>query len=114
MKALLCTDCFDLVALDTSARFCKCGKCAARWEDPYKGTAIYAEKGDACKNCWGIGIHNHLLIMDSYDSWKLADGYLFKEKQSMIVKFKPGTTNDTRWTSIQEVLNENKEERNNK
>jgi hypothetical protein len=123
MKLMFCEDCGDIVApsrTDFKVRWCDCGRHAVWWEDGVAGMLVLHDKVDGCTDrpdsdydgfpkggprAWVLGIHNAVLIADhlSADHVKelidRAEGYLFKTRESLIIKIRPLDSNDTRWSS---------------
>lgn len=111
MKALYCLNCGDMRGLLVDAMrhpvpvSCDCGLCHARWTDPFRGVAIYAE--DRPDTVRVLGIHNEVLAREpNYLAWKDSPTYMFFHKQSMIVCVRPGETSDTRYTGKGEIYGE--------
>lgn len=112
MKAVYCLSCGDFKALQTEPVSCKCRRCHGRWTDPELGLAIFCEtdpEGNEPSDLPGrlrmLGIHNAALgVVPDYLAWEQADGYIFKQRKSMIINIKPGYSKDTRWTNKAEVF----------
>lgn len=111
MKALFCAGCGDIRGLRREPVSCACGRVAAVWVDAERGTAIFTEA-----NCfeaepvtaWLLGIHNALFrgaVIEGardpspleYRAWQQADGYVFKNVESLIARVRPGRTSDVRF-----------------
>lgn len=120
MKALFCTICLDIRALDPEGGWtvCRCGNLQARWLDPDKGTVkVKAQDQNRARM---IGFNNHYLIgaakgpahLDmvkaggQWEWWRQlhdqathAPGYIFdKDKRACWATIvKVGETNDITW-----------------
>jgi hypothetical protein len=116
MKILFAECCGDLVVPESAGkiRWCRCNKACCWWEDANAGKfACHSFFG--IKGCSILGINNALLTepfvqRDSgYEFGAIQkdvikrlieetpDSYLFKRVESMIVRFRPEFTNDTRF-----------------
>ena len=114
MKLLLCATCGDMRALRKGSMqgfqqviprpvVCDCGSSWAEWTDPTSGIARYG--GRRQDHVFGIGLHNGLLRPPleelkppqaiHYKLHTFAHGYVFKDLESMIAIFIPGSTRDT-------------------
>jgi len=120
MKALVCTVCVDIRALDPSGAWtsCRCGNAKARWLDPDKGTVrVKAEDQNRVRI---LGLNNHYLINGSkgpthaqmvevggqFEWWRKlhdestnAPGYIFDKgkRACWATLVKVGETNDITW-----------------
>lgn len=123
MKLMLCEKCYDLVAPSSKPfvpRWCECRRHAVWWEDPAAGKLVLHDGADhAVKpgsiydglpkggpKAWVIGISNDLILYDLNSPERAAqslaatpDTYLFKQRNSLVVKFRPLESGDTRWSS---------------
>lgn len=119
MKLMFCEDCGDVVAphrIDRTVRWCHCRRHAVWWDDGRFGKlALYdkVERRDAPGSvyhgfpmqgprAWVIGLHNAVLTekLDAQKTqWLIeaAEGYLFKERGSLVIRLRPLESNDTRW-----------------
>jgi hypothetical protein len=115
MKLLFAGCCMDLVVPIGTAnqvKYCKCGKCCVWWENPFTGQiAVYGPSLDEVSI---IGIHNGLLSHpnQSYISKDIiqnilretSDYYLFKTMESLIIRFQPGNTSDSKFVKDKESI----------
>jgi hypothetical protein len=121
MKLMLCEECGDIVApsrTDFKVRWCDCGRHAIWWENGAAGNLVLHDKaaGKATPGsiydgfpvggprAWVLGIHNGALTEDLNPSVvalmiTCAKGYIFEKTGSLIARFRPLATNDTRWSS---------------
>jgi hypothetical protein len=120
MKALVCTLCLDIRALDPSGAWtvCRCGNLEARWLDPDKGTVRVRAKDQSRVRM--LGLNNQYLIGAAkgpthaemvaaggqWEWWRKlhdeatnAPGYVFDKSKracwATLVKI--GETNDIAW-----------------
>jgi len=119
MKLMYCEDCGDIVSPygNYKPRWCACGRHAVWWEDGAAGKLVLYDKVERrdCKGstydgfpmkgprAWVLGIHNGALtekLNPSSVSLMLiaAKGYIFQEQGSLIARFRPLGTSDTRWS----------------
>lgn len=122
MKLIFCEDCGDIVApskIDLKVRWCDCGRHAVWWENGRQGKLVLHDKIAGVKDrtdsiydgfpnpkpkAWVIGLHNAVLTEelsanDTAARIAEAEGYLFKSRGSLVIKFRPLESNDTRWSS---------------
>jgi hypothetical protein len=120
VKALFCTICIDIRALDPSGAWtvCRCGNLEARWLDPDKGTVRAKAKDHGCvrfigfNNTYLIGAAKgptHLQMVEAGGQWEwwrklhgeatTSPGYIFdKDKRACWATIvKVGETNDIAW-----------------
>lgn len=110
MKILFAECCGDLVVPDSSGkvRWCRCKRACCWWEDVNAGKF-------ACHSFFGsngvsiLGINNALLTepltefpaIQKHTIKRLVEetptSYLFKQVESLIIRFRPEFTNDTRF-----------------
>lgn len=119
MKLLFCQDCGDIFSPlpgAATARYCLCKRHAVWWTDPSSGQLRCHDTRAADKKKAGnweprafiLGITNALLrypfpqteeatrhLIDQHDA-----SYLFKQRNSLIVRFRPGETSDTGWADL--------------
>ncbi len=120
MKALVCTACVDIRALDPSGGWtaCRCGNVEAKWADPEKGTVKVKAKNQGSARI--LGLNNTYLIggcngpthremvaaggqwewwRQLHDKATTAPGYVFdKDKRACWATIvKVGETNDITW-----------------
>lgn len=122
MKLMLCEECGDIVApsrTDFKVRWCDCGRHAAWWENGRAGKLVLHDKVSGVLDrpdsiydgfpksgpkAWVLGIHNGALT-EKLDPGvvrrMLANsiGFIFHDVGSLIARFRPLATNDTRWSS---------------
>jgi hypothetical protein len=108
-KLLMCQDCGDIVSPDRTAyakRACRCGRHEVWWTDPIAGklkvSDLHFSEYEGPR-CWILGIHNGFLTWPerhTSDSIKTivdntSPSYLFKTLNSLIIRIRPGESNDT-------------------
>lgn len=118
MKLLFCENCGDLVTPSKNPhfpKFCECRGSCCWWIDPKVGKfAVWSQFGQ--KKVSVIGIHNALLTTPypeitnesktvevgclqgatmSHLIDETPNSYLFKQLRSLIVRFRPGFSNDS-------------------
>lgn len=125
MKILFCENCGDLVVPYTEAykaRWCRCNSSCCWWIDPQRGNfACWSMMGERVVSI--LGINNMLLtepfvVTESNSEFgciqksaiermltDTPDSYLFKRLNSMIVRFRPGFSNDTVFTAPPPLVN---------
>ena len=114
MKLLFCTLCGDIVAPDRrprQPRHCACKTFAVWWENPQTGQLkVWAKNGarQVIPSARIVGLHNALL---QDEAWKTErayveaalaltpDSYLFKQANSLAIKFGVGATGDVTYTN---------------
>ncbi len=126
MKALLCSQCFDIRALDPKCGTvsCRCQCVTARWLDPLQGTVrVYAQDRS---HAFILGLHNgflhkavegfshaeQVIAGGQWEAWhKLhedmthAPGYLFDQSRRgcWAVLIRLGESTDTAWEECVDV-----------
>jgi hypothetical protein len=114
VKALYCQVCGDIIAPFREAnrpRPCRCGRHHVWWVDPFTGILRIhdAERANAERwaphafvigmtNAW-LGHENEWLTREDYRAIiaQHRDTYLFKTLESVAIRIRPGTSNDTAW-----------------
>lgn len=112
MKMMFARCCDTLVVphpTDRVVRRCKCKRSACWWESGAEGQFRMYNASGNMQMTEGLGLHNGLLSIhpDSYYALGTVsktqfevmldatpDSYVFKQVGSMIIKFRPGYTND--------------------
>lgn len=120
MKLLYCQACGDILAPLATARtprWCRCGAHAIWWENPALGVLrLYERDGrydppDGREHTWSrkrsphrayvLGLHNGFLAYGHEAIPELLAStpstYLFKTANSILVRIRPGESNDTDW-----------------
>jgi hypothetical protein len=125
VKLLYCEVCGDIIAPYRQAyqvRWCDCRRHAVWWVDPAQGVLRAHDSRGRIDNCvctgwpfeakaYVLGITNLFLsgpdvpqtpeymqqIIDAHD-----DYYLFKRRNQVIVRLRPGESGDTRWAALPE------------
>jgi hypothetical protein len=125
MKALVCTNCIDIRALEPTGQWtsCRCGTVEARWLDPQKGTVRVRAKDQSKARI--LGLNNsyliggckgptHMEMVAAGGQWEWwrnlhteatnAPGYIFdKDKRACWATIvKVGETNDITWEPDEE------------
>lgn len=86
--------------------FRRCEKCGSGWTDP---SPLYHERGTTIRKpraLFVLGIHNTLLTvpetsrLDHVAAARAARGSLFAERESLIVRFRPGASCDTGYVPL--------------
>ncbi len=120
-KLLYCDVCQNIVQLKKTPRipvWCDCKRHAAWWENPSAGD-VRLHDAQAVRHGghtngvphapagWVLGLHNALLTSqieevttEAFVTRVLAstpDNYIFRQAGSLIVKFRPGVSDDSRW-----------------
>lgn len=123
MKLLYCEPCGDIIAPFAEAlrvRWCRCGRHAVWWENPYSGVLRLWDKvhGPAMlrdkrpyprePRAYVIGLTNLLLhrvgpinaevVQQMID--RHEDYYLFKQWRSLVIRIRPGESDDTGWAAL--------------
>ncbi|SRR6266566_382643 len=118
MKLMWSLCCATLVVPDArnrKIRWCECKKSACWWNDADAGLfVVHAEEGAPIPDV--LGLHNGLLTIPYLPSFQMVqrgqieklledtpDTYLFKRANSVLIRFKPGISGDTRFTGKEEV-----------
>jgi len=114
MKLLWASCCFSIVVPNKNAKtikYCDCGNSCVWWDNPATGE-LGVSSNDINKVSV-LGIHNGLLLSEcsSYvDKHKMEEilkntetNYLFKTMNSLIIRFTPGNTSDTRFVKLEEL-----------
>lgn len=121
MKGLACGLCYDLRALPNTSPLrevisCRCGNVQARWDDPQRGTAVFAARDRT--TALGVGFNNAFLVpalsgkllmhADArryHEIATTAPGYVFDESKAgcWAVVYRPGSTTDTRFVDLSEL-----------
>jgi hypothetical protein len=117
MKLLYCQQCGDIIApyrQVNKVRYCNCRRHAVWWENPAMGILRVCDT-DGTPNGWPIqasayvlGLHNDFLQwpgrLDALAYTEILDqtpdNYLFKQQNSVIIRFRPGETGDTSWAKL--------------
>lgn len=111
MKLMFATCCNSLVVPDLTANIktaCTCGQSSVWWEDPVAGKLVISSSFFG--NVSVIGLHNKLLTLpcNSYINkvqmeeilQNTSNDYLFKTMNSLVIRFKPELSSDTRFIKI--------------
>jgi hypothetical protein len=127
MKILFAECCGDLVVPDPTprkARWCRCKGACVWWDDPVSGRlAVYSRHGRFMLSI--VGLHNGLLAQqfpvvrdpDTLDRERgvitgdvitriieeTPASYLFKTLRSLVIRIRPGYTDDTRFAASAEA-----------
>lgn len=118
MKMLFAECCGSIVVPGNAAfdaRSCRCGRSRCWWDDPTAGRfGCYSSLGIDAVSV--LGLHNGLL-RESFQAIgviqgdamrriidETPDNYIFKQAQSLIIRFKPGFSNDTRFIEKSEDI----------
>lgn len=113
MKILICAVCNDFVAPRGTAepRWCACARHAVWWRNPFTGAISVFDAQGARDSAFILGLHNGYIsdsliyrhgptkarIQEILD--ETPDSYLFKQHNSVAVRFVPGSTGDSEWAS---------------
>lgn len=124
MKLLYCEQCGDIISPNRGnfkPRWCECKRHAVWWVDGSRGILRVhdiegpTDQGPSHYNqrAWVLGVHNQFLqweggygtSRDMIDTILDAtpDTYLFKQVGSVIVRIRPGKSNDTGWSPLPDV-----------
>lgn len=114
MKILIAHCCYDLVVPKDKNKpvYCRCGTSCVWWEDPSIGDiAVYSSELD---NVSLLGLTNSFIFTkpQPYITKKemediikdIPENYLFKQMNSVAVKFQPGYTGDSRFISDKSLI----------
>lgn len=123
-KLLFCEECIDIVAPNPSPReprWCRCRHHAVWWEDPKHGILRVFEEGaeyrplEEARQGWArklsphrayvLGLHNDFLAFPGVHSKQsineiiltTPESYLFRTQGTVIIRIRPGASNDTDW-----------------
>lgn len=110
MKALYCQVCGDIIAPNREKlkpRWCRCGRHAVWWIDPAAGVLRVHDKFGGAANAYVLGFHNQFLHFSGTHTavtmQRIVDAtpnnYLFAQQGSVVVRFRPGETDDTAWAT---------------
>lgn len=114
MKLMFCEDCQTLVVpayADMVLRACRCGRHSCWWVDGNSGIFAVldheAMMPPARPRAFVIGISNMLFNWPELETEKNfqdsigahGPNYLFSQRRSLIVRFRPGETGDSSWAS---------------
>lgn len=134
MKMLFAECCADIVVPDSiprKARWCKCHTACVWWDDPHTGKlAVFSHHGKKAMSV--LGLSNDLLVIP-FSTHEQPDGrifeygciqgdrikqlieetpssYVFKQVGSLIIRVRPGFSNDVRLASLEESWTNSKPE----
>jgi hypothetical protein len=110
VKLLHCAWCGDFISPyreNHKPRTCQCGRYTVWWENNRLGVLRVRDNTDDRRYGWVIGLHNGLLelpepIKDHHIAGLLAecpDTYIFKRIGSLVIRIRPGESNDTAWVA---------------
>lgn len=109
MKLLFCQSCSDIISPNQDARhprWCRCGSHAVWWENPFTGEIRVHHKRAQRGGAMLIGLHNGILSAAEMRTTRSTveallastpDTYIFKQANSLVIKFAPGMSSDSAW-----------------
>lgn len=119
VKLLFCEKCHTIVVpppSDFVGAKCKCGRFTVWWEDGQRGVIrvhdiegpTLAGPAQMNESCWLIGIHNGVFYEPGELNALAVRGmlantdqsYLFRRVESLVVRFRPGTTGDSAYAPL--------------
>jgi hypothetical protein len=121
-KLLYCEPCGSILSPNRAARqprWCTCARHAIWWENPSAGDIRLHDKFSVRDGthvngiphrpaAYVLGLHNALLEDPSEVTTaafvetvlrRTPSNYIFKEAMSLIIKFRPGVSDDSRWAA---------------